>query len=297
MNLSHYTFSLPPRKVPLSRFIVILSGNLFAQFFVWLWIGCSTIAFWHIDWNNTLVNPSDINAFGVKREYTKAVLTDTYPVFSNKYERLKNKNQTYAYQYRFHLKNEQFEGISFQEADQNLLQVGDTLTVCYVADHPTDSSLEGMRNRTGSTGAFFVIVFINLIGILGLIFFIKWNLATNYLIRYGHLAIGKFEEQLETKGADGDTFYQIKYTFQALNNQFYPAEETLSLPSYGQDEVILYKAEEPKKYIILKVDTLYETFDQNFQLLPAAWDDIFQYTFMPICVICGHLLSYFDIFH
>ncbi|MDJ1500505.1 hypothetical protein [Xanthocytophaga agilis] len=242
-----------------------------------------------MDWDISLLNPTEVDRFGVKYKYTQATLTDIRTIDM----KVKSELPTYAFYYRFQFKNQSFTGVSFQEENKrNLPHIGDTLKIQYVVSNPASSCVLGMRTRSGNLQSIFISWFMLLFGI-GALFICFWlGKRHNYLMQYGHLAVGKFDQQIETSDSGGDKYYEVQYQFVAFNRQFYYATQKSYFPVYEEDVVILYKEENPQYNKILQVHKLYEEYDENFQPLSASWDEIFFHSCIPVGMFIGLIYIY-----
>ncbi|MDJ1499462.1 hypothetical protein [Xanthocytophaga agilis] len=292
MTLSDYTFSLPPRKVPLSRSVVTLVGFPVIQLFIWGWI-CLCLVFVRNSLpGNMLFNPSGASRIDGKDFYTYkyAYTNGTLTTISN--SKINNKDQAYALYYSFHANNQQFTGIFFKEGDKPLPQIGDKVKIYYRMDNPIVSYVVGIQTSSVNQEWLFISCLMLLVGVGILTIYTVFNKKEDYLMKYGHLAVGKFNQQIEDKNSDGELSYRVQYKFMAFDNQYYYAEENRSLPAYEEDVVILYNEGHPKDNLILKVHKLYEQYDVNFQPLPASWDEVFYHSVIPAGVIISQLFLF-----
>ncbi|MDJ1468842.1 hypothetical protein [Xanthocytophaga flava] len=292
MNLSDYTFSLPPRKVPLSRSVVTLVGFPVIQLFIWGWICLCLVSIRNSLPGNIVYNPSGADRidgkdfYNYKYAYTNGALT----TISN--SNIKNKDTAYALYYTFQANNQHFTGVFFTERDKQLPQIGDKLKIYYRMDNPVVSYVVGIQTSSVNQEGIFVSFLMLLVGIGGLAIYTWVNSKENYLMKYGHLTVGKFNQQTEDKNSDGEVSYRVQYKFMAFDNQYYYSEENRSLPAYEEDVVILYNEGHPKDNLILKVHKLYEQYDENFQPLPASWDEVFYHSVIPAGVIISQLFLF-----
>lgn len=289
MNLSHYTFSLPPRQVPFSRMIVTLLGPIFLQVFVWGWIAFTMVMAGSVNWDNIMLHPLAIDFDIIAHATAKGVLTGIEPAIKPDSPK---EETTYAYRYGYTVDGNHFQGVSYSE--DTTCQLGQSVWVRYREGDPAVSCIDRMRSRPGEPTAILGFFLFSLIGILGLVTFTWWNLNQDYLIRHGHFARGTFVGECEDKNSDGDTIYKVEYSFQASDQQVYPAEEILYEPVnlVNIELFVLYQADRPQNHLILKLPAYQEDFDEHFQPLPASWDTVFFHSFIPAGVIIGIVCAY-----
>jgi hypothetical protein len=173
MSAIHVRLAPPPRRVPLSLKI----ANVFnpAVQICFVFFGFGMVFFW------AFVAQADFSFFTETGERLRATGSVQSVEATGASE---NKSRVMAHHYEFSVAGRTYRGTSYS-SDRSAAS-GETVAIEYLKADPSKSRIEGMRRKIFGPAVSFVAIF-PLIGLLGVVFAMRYGLRTNAVLRDGNM--------------------------------------------------------------------------------------------------------------
>jgi hypothetical protein len=233
--------SSPPRSIDLySRLILLFSG--FESMFGWIFFGFGMIFFWIFTFNSTamLWFSTSKNWVEYKAEVIQAKMTNSS----------ENEEEVFELNYAYFFDEEKYVGRSYFTGDK--YEEGDFIAIQYNEENIAQSRMIGGRSKIFGWWAIFVIIF-PLTGIGFIMYSLRKNTKSLYLIKNGHFTTGTMQSKEATGGVitiNNNSFpiYNYKFEFQ-YNERTFISKCRTHLSELVEDEVnefILFDQKNPE---------------------------------------------------
>jgi len=227
----------PPRDVPLPLAAVTAVGSKIA----WLVLAFSSIFFW------LFCARADLSFLTFRPPYQETRGTVIESKSANASE---NNQRIYAVGYSYHVQGAALDGTSYVLGSAP--EIGEQLTIEYLADAPGTSRIAGMRRDLWGPWTLLLALFPGGC-LLAVILSVRTGLRRCRLLRDGLLTTAKLiEEQPTSMKINKRTVFRMIYEFDAYDGRRLTATARTHQPERLQpEEPLLYDALDPSRSVLL----------------------------------------------
>jgi hypothetical protein len=285
-----FSFSLPPRDVPLTVRLRVLFGGIFSQL-GWFFFGFGMIFVWLFLPN---VDVTSFYSFRGQLQQTQGTVTASQKThFTEGGSKHHSGTPVYRHEYTFTVDGTRYDGVSFSTGHS--LQPGARVTVEYPRGNPSVSRIHGMRRAPVRPTALIILIF-PLVGAGFLIPGLTQGWRANRLLANGKVAFGTFQSKaLTNTRVNNRPVYKLTFQFTTDTGQTCQAVTRTCQPELlegGQPQEIAYDPLTPS-YAVM-VDSLPGSprIDERGVIQPAGFASALRVTILPAIVIIANIACF-----
>jgi hypothetical protein len=282
-----FSFSLPPRDVPLTARLQVLFGGILSQF-GWFFFGFGMLFVW------LFLPHADLTSFYVFRgplDQTQGTITASQRThFSEGGSKGHAGTPIYRDDYTFTIDGNRYDGVSYSTVHS--LARGARVTIEYPRGKPSVSRIHGMRRSPVGPSALLAILF-PLVGAGFLIPGLIQGRKGNRLLANGKVAFGTFQSKEPTNTrVNGKTVYKLTFDFTTDTGETCQAVARTCEPDRleaDQPQEVVYDPVTPSFAVL--VDNLpgAPRIDERGVIQPAGFGATLRVTILPALVIIANI--------